>query len=469
MADSVALSLLVVFAAALRFWRLGIPAEVIYDEKLTLGQARPLVLGWPPSYSSHPPLGKEVVALSIWLFGDYPWGWRALNASLGTALVAITYLLGRRMFRARPPAAIAAAFILCDGLFLVASRVALINITFVTLAAWAFLLAFRFIDQSDPNMRRRTLLAMGLVLGLCAGGKAAIPEVAALLAAGAISFALLREGHRAQGPSDNTKLAVAGIINACGLLGAIMLIVYIAAFSPFYWYGWWSGIGDLANYHRWALHTNLRLPRAVPRASPFWSWPLLLRPYPYWEKFSAAHSVAMIWSGGNPLLWWEILAAIPIAIARAYRQRKFAWAFLAIGYFAYMAMWIPIRRYLFIYDYMPAAYLGLIALGGALAECWEGAALRWEQILLLIPLAPCLVLGLGRFEGGAAALAVALAYLLAVAYSDGYEGKFVFAIFGVSAIVLCIYFFPIWTGMPISQPACAARMWFHGAGLANWM
>ena len=45
--------------------------------------------------------------------------------------------------------------------------------------------------------------------------------------------------------------------------------------------------------------------------------------------------------------------------------------FVAAGYIANLAMWIPIRRYLFIYSYMPALYFGLLALAGALERVLE--------------------------------------------------------------------------------------------------
>src|SRR5208282_3875030 len=91
--DSAVISASIVVATALRFWRLGSPAEPVYDETKVLTQAQSYLHGWRPPYSSHPPAAKMLVALSVSLFGNYPWGWRAANALMGTALVPITYLL----------------------------------------------------------------------------------------------------------------------------------------------------------------------------------------------------------------------------------------------------------------------------------------------------------------------------------------------------------------------------------------
>ncbi len=465
--DGIALSTLVVIATALRFWRLGTPAEIVYDEGTVVNQAEAFMAGRIPRLSTHPPVGKLLVALSIWLFGDYPWGWRALNAFVGTALVAGTYLLGRKLFSSRLAASLAGGIILCDGMFLVASRLAMINIVYITLTAWAYLTLFRFIDNSEPRARRRTLVAMSVLLGLCVGTKAVISEVAALIAVASVVFTLVSEGCAANS-GDSKRLVLARIVCACALIGGIILIVYVASFWPFYWNGWWGGIGDLVRYHRSVLSANLEQPSTRPDSSPFWSWPLLLRPYAYWMRVSPAQTVAVIWCGGNPLLWWGILASVPMAISRGYRERSFAWTFLAAAYAMNLAMWIPIRRYVFIYDYIPAAYLGLLALAGALAECWNSNAPRWEQFALLAALVPCLTLAFGTLKGGAIASAVVLAHLLIMEYRENLASRFVCVIFVTAAVAVFIYFFPFWTGIPLTEKDYAARIWFNGKGLANW-
>jgi dolichyl-phosphate-mannose--protein O-mannosyl transferase len=50
-----------------------------------------------------------------------------------------------------------------------------------------------------------------------------------------------------------------------------------------------------------------------------------------------------------------------------------------------------------------------------------------------------------------------------------YSGKFVTATFVLGAIVLFIYFFPVWTAMPIDREGYYARMWLSGPGIRNWI
>ena len=59
----------------------------------------------------------------------------------------ITYLLARRFFRSRLAASIAAVLLLCDGMFLIASRLAMINIVYITTGAWAYLMLWCFVQN----------------------------------------------------------------------------------------------------------------------------------------------------------------------------------------------------------------------------------------------------------------------------------------------------------------------------------
>ena len=465
--DSAAISASIVVATAMRFWHLGRPAEPVYDETKVLTQAQAFLHGWRPPYSSHPPLGKMIVALSVALFGNDPWGWRAANAILGSALVPITYLLARRLFRSKLAASIAAVLVLCDGMFLVASRLAMINIVYITLGAWAYLMLWCFVQNPEPPSRRLQLVAMSVLLGLFVSSKAAISEVAVLLSLGIVSITLFVEVPAGLS-IDRAKMVARKVTVTCGLVVGIVLLVFLTVFLSYYWVVW-RGIGEVVTYHQRVFQHNLGMPSNFPDSSPFWSWPLLLHPYAYWKKDLLNGTVEVMWCGGNPLLWWAVLPAILIAFIRGYEQRSMTWTFLAAGYVAYFAMWIPVRRYLFIYSYMPAFYLGLLALAGALGECWNGSARRWEHLALSAPVVLCLFLAFGLIWGGLATCLISIVYLILTRRSEGRDGKFVFLIFLFGTVLVFTYFLPFWIGVPISEAAYTARMWLHGTGRASWL
>lgn len=472
--DTIAISALTLIALLTRFWRLGYPPVMIFDEDLVVPWARCYLRGLPYA-NHHPPLPPLLIALSILAFGDKPWAWRVPSAILGVSLVAVTYLLGRRMLNSRLVGAIAAALIVGSGLFLVHSRIGIHEIFYLTFAACSYLMLFRFAADPSPPSQRQILVWMGIALGLCAASKLLIPAATELLV---LSFLVLLTVHSAHRDGLDVRAGLAAPLRrqvggSLALVGGLSALVYLTVFAPNYWFGWWRGIGDQLSYYHWILRTDTGLgPHGHPNDSPWWSWPLMLRPILYWENKSffvrPDLPIAAIKAMDNPAICWAALAAIPVVTMQAIAGKNTPRAFLAIGFALYLAMWIPITRFTFLYHYMPALYLGFLALAVVLAECWRGRSRMWEEALLLASLIPSLVLGLGTRAGLATGTAIGASWLVLARSGQGKSGKFVCILLGFAVIALFGYFFPVWFGLPISQAEMLARTWLRGPGLANW-
>ena len=94
----------------------------------------------------HPPLGKWMIAAGMAIFGDNnPFGWRVSAAVIGTLSVALIAYVGWLLFRSMTVATIAALLAAVDGLMLVESRLALLDIfqMFWILATFACLVLDR--------------------------------------------------------------------------------------------------------------------------------------------------------------------------------------------------------------------------------------------------------------------------------------------------------------------------------------
>lgn len=297
-ADSIVLAVLVLAAALTRCWRLWYPDGAVFDEIFFVGQAGAYLRG-EQFIDPHPPLAAELIALGMRLFGAaHSWSWRLSNAAVGTSLVGITYLLARRMFGSRLTAALAASFILCDGAFLVDSRVGVPEIVYLTLAALAYLLLFRFMQNPDAYGRRRTMLLIGIVLGLCLGAKLLLPAVAVLLVVGFLCYAIACE-RRGSGAAP----ARGQIVGALLLVGSTTALAYAAVFLPnillLRWGGlhaMWQYLVDIYWYERGitifqqsSIHDQL--------GSPWWSWALMLHPFIYRQDSVATGELLTIWFG----------------------------------------------------------------------------------------------------------------------------------------------------------------------------
>ncbi|HVN28493.1 MAG TPA: phospholipid carrier-dependent glycosyltransferase, partial [Candidatus Binataceae bacterium] len=462
--DTVIIGVLVIAAIATRFWHIGTPTDIVFDEVHFVGQARKYLHG-ESFLDPHPPMAKMIIAIGIWLFGDHSSSWRLGNATLGTILVAVTYLLGRRMFKDRLAATLAAGFVLLDGFFLVDSRIACIDIVYLTFAGISYVLLFRFLQIPSLEAKRKALIPLGIVLGLCLGSKLYIPAITCLLCAGMVAYDVWEASA-----ADSNGYRELHAVGAVTTLAAITTIFYISTFFMHYVLGWWGGISDLFDYYKQVVWYENSVSSAThPYASPWWSWPMMLRPVAYWQNFPKEGKVSTVWGGGNPLIWWGALTGMTFNAIYAIERPSRTRIFMLAGYLGYFLMWVWIGRTLFLYHYMPAVYMGFLALAAVLAECWYGGPEMWfEHVALLATIVPAIILGMGWWGSIPLILMLGVWAALFIRWPE-YSGKFVCATFAFGVVVLFIYFFPVWTAIPIERSGYYARMWLSGPGMRNWI
>ena len=171
--SSVAVPVIVLaIAAGLRLWGLASPDQPYGDESYYVFDAAAYLGGGivdpigadPPAVRIadegtwvHPPLGKWIIALlGVGPIGQRSIGWRFPSALFGIAGVGLLYLLALRLWRSVWWAGLAALLLALDGLHIVQSRMAMLDIfltTFVT-AAVLFLVLDRERMESHRSAGR---------------------------------------------------------------------------------------------------------------------------------------------------------------------------------------------------------------------------------------------------------------------------------------------------------------------------
>src|SRR6266478_4858774 len=71
----------------------------------------------------HPPLAKELMAVSIRVFGDVPLGWRYPSVLFGSLAIVAIYLCGLALFTAQGPAVASALIAFFNQMVFVQSRI----------------------------------------------------------------------------------------------------------------------------------------------------------------------------------------------------------------------------------------------------------------------------------------------------------------------------------------------------------
>ncbi|UNO41564.1 phospholipid carrier-dependent glycosyltransferase [Streptomyces sp. MST-110588] len=505
--------LVALFAGILRFWNLASPGKVIFDETYypkdawsllqygyegtwaknandaLVADPQRILLSPEHSYVVHPPIGKWIIGLGEWMWGLNPFGWRFMVALLGTLSVLMICRIGRRLLRSTALGCVAGVLLAVDGLHFVMSRTALLDliVMFWVVAAFGCLL----VDRDRTRARLAAALPVGedgvarpsaqvgdrlrlgwrpwrLAAGVCLGLSAATKWNGLYYLA---AFALLSvlwdaAGRRTAGALRPYRSALRrDVLPAFGATVVLALATYLVSWSGWiftkggYYRDWATSAEGRAAGGTWLpdwlrslwhyqtevydFHTGLDTPHTY-QSNP-WSWLVLGRPVSYfYEDPKFGHDGCTVAGGcarevlalGTPLLWWAGAFAFLYVLYRWLFRRDWRAGAVACGIAAgYLPWFLYQQRTIFVFYavvFVPFVCLAVAMMIGALAgppAPGHGAAARTEPEL-------------------AAA-----------------ERRRAIGAVGAGVLVLLIvwnfiYFYPIYTGMPIPKSAWHNRMWF---------
>ncbi|MEY3710560.1 MAG: hypothetical protein RLZZ99_381 [Actinomycetota bacterium] len=337
------IALILLIGAILRLWNLSSPEDLVFDEVYYVNGANDYLAdavetdSGKPEFIVHPPIGKWAIAAGISIFGDNPFGWRFSAALFGIFSILLIYLVALRLFDSQFIALLAAGLTVIDGLHLVMSRTALLDIFLMTflLAAFLALLHQRYL---------LTAICFGLALGT---------KWSAIYFIAAVFIYLLITKRKA-------------------LISFVSVIPIIYLLS---WSGWflsdkgWSRDSSsnsfiaLFNYHREILnfHTGLTTDHSY-EASP-WNWLLLGRPTSFFyeapKDCGAASCSQEILAMGTPVIWWGGLIAITVTIGYFIYRREQSAGFILLALLSNYLPWFlfPDRTTFYFYAIAFQPYL----------------------------------------------------------------------------------------------------------------
>lgn len=194
-------------------------------------------------------------------------------------------------------------------------------------------------------------------------------------------------------------------IGACLII--VPLVVYGLLYIPYLqlghaWAGPNSGPGygwtiDELQSQMFGYHFGLQA--GHPASSPWWSWPLDLKPVWFHSQDFDGARMQVIYNGGNPLLTWAGVPAIIAAGLLAWRRRSLALVLLVMAFAFQWLPWVRIERASFMYHYFTALPFALIAVAAFVDE-----ALRrpWLRDVAIAFLAAAVVVGVLLFPLAAA-------------------------------------------------------------------
>ena len=322
-------------------------------------------------------------------------------------------------------------------------------IFFVVMLGLSGLLTAAIVRRPIPFTRIEVVLAVAapvaLGIGLAVLGKLEFSGYAFAAAAVAAVVAMLATStghgpwvHGARAPEPGTSawlrpgpLQVVPWLLTLGAVTVLPVIVYLIGYAPWVdmgnaWgvplLGGLPGLPASADGGRtiadltesmYQYHDNLRAEHAA--SSPWWAWPLDLKPVWFFQERYADGATGLIYDTGNLVVFWLGLAGMGFSAWAAWRRRSLALAVVVIMWAALWLPWARVDRAAFQYHVYASLPFMILALSYFLAELWHGPSVR--------------VWFLGRVAAALAVLGMPLLWLLrtplcilsgtAVAHPDG--------------------------------------------------
>ena len=310
--------------------------------------------------------------------------------------------------------------------------------------------------------------------------------------------------------SDATPRSLLGLLSLPGeatliflTLAVLPLGVYIASYLP------WAALGNqlitgwpidntgqtltdlTASMYRY--HDTLRVAHAA--SSPWWAWPLDLKPVWFFQSsFTAGGGswTAAVYDGGNVLSRLLSIGGTLWLAVEAWRRRSWGLAsVLVLG----LALWLPwarIDRAAFQYHYYPTSQIALIGLALLLADLRAGsqraaqivriggacavlaAPVLWMATGALCALAGvtsvypesqvCLLGGFGTPGPLVGAIALVPATVAAWSILGATEVRRIFRITISSIAAVALFWYPNWSALPLPT---GLHNWYQGV-LPTW-
>lgn len=326
-----------------------------------------------PYEVSHPPLGKLIMAVGVWLFGMVPFGWRFMGTLFGVLMLPVLYVFLKNLFGKTAVALCGTCLFAFDFMHLVQTRIATIDTYGVFFILVSYYFMYRWLSVPAGSKLRKSILPLflsGLFWGIGCASKWTVVYAG-------VGLALLwllglifkgREWFAAVGEDGRPGFApyVIGTFFLSILFFVIIPVcIYVASYIPYATadavkYGTepslprllelvWDNQVFMLTYHQ-GVHD------AHPYESYWYQWIFDARPILYYRDLDYAQTQgikSLFASFNNPLVSWGGLLAFIAVIIQTIRRKCRKGLFIIIALLSQFVPWLGIGRTLFAYHYFP--------------------------------------------------------------------------------------------------------------------
>ena len=393
---------------------------------------------------THPPLGKLLMAASIAVFGMTPFGWRFAGAFVGVLMLPALYLLGMQLTKKRSFAVVSMIAFALDLMHFTQTRIATIDSFPLLFILLSYLCMIRYM-QTDllalPNGEKPKLMTnacwksmlplalSGLFMGLSIACK--WTGVYSALGLALLFFLTIYRQYRVsqlawETELDNQPVKIQNRITAarnytlhrilitCGFcvlfFVAVPLAIYVLSYIPQL-----APDGPVTltriiqtQEDMLAYHATPGLGSDHPFQSPWWQWPLIMKPIWYvQDQYEPVGYASTIMCLGNPWVFYigafAMLGVIGAFIWKYFRIQNgklvlrkgdgdITLLILIIAFCAQYLPWVLVPRSMYIYHYFASVPFIILATAWWIEQIKCFRVRRWVIALYLVGAAVFFVL-----------------------------------------------------------------------------
>ena len=315
--------------------------------------------------TTHPPLGKDFIALGIKLFGMTPFGWRFSGTLAGVLMLPVFYILSKRIFSRTLWATFSTLLFAFEFMHFEQTRIATVDsytVLFILLMYLAMLKYYKtnFFDTKFFDIIKPLALCAVFSGLACASkwqGFYAMAGLAVLFIA--VIFMRYKEFLFAKKCGNETiinkfqPLCYTSINFSLILIFIITIPIYLMSYFLYLKTPNVYGLASVAKNQDYMFGYHAYLEATHAFSSKWWQWILNLRPILFYKHSYSENIRAGISCFANPAICYGGLVGFFYCIAKISRKFDKNIFFMLVGYAAQLLPWVFISRLTFAYHYFP--------------------------------------------------------------------------------------------------------------------
>lgn len=355
----------------------------------------------------HPPLGKLILSIPMYFWGVTPFAYRLMGNISGILMILVIYLIAKELFKKERYALFAAAIMALDGMHFVQTRIGTVDTFLVLFCLTSFLFFIKYIKLGKEEPLKKKVIAL-LISGTFFGMAISVKWTAAFVGLG---MGIIYMIDYLVNKRWNIKIILWSIL----AFVIIPIIIYVISYIPIInnENEGITGISSFIKYQQkmYEYHSNLEAEH--PFTSQWYTWPIMQKPVWYYVANFENGTYGTIACFGNPAVWWLSIATAIFTLIYSIIKRDKTGIILIL---MILSTWLPyffIGRIMFIYHYFITIPFMMLTIVYAVHKLIE-----WKE-----------------------------------------KTKFVIPALTIIFMIFFIYFYPVYSGMPVDKEYIESTKW----------